>query len=211
MLKRNYNKDYFENALYKAESFSARDKARLETILQYKDSGNLLEIGCGEGYLLQLLDDYFAVNGVEVSEYAANLAEQTVGADKITLADVESQSLARNYYDVVVAFNILEHLSNPKMVLNKINQTLKPEGILLGSVPNNYGTFGGLVTRAFNLIDKTHTSTYKVPHWRQLFNQTGFIKVAEFGELPVSRNKSFYFNNSTWPYYSFNYMFVYRV
>lgn len=208
--KRSYNQDYFDNVFYREQSHSHRNLKRLKLIQQHKSSGTLLEIGCGQGFLLHELQPYFQVEGIEVSAYAAEYAKSHFDLN-VSQLDVQSSKLKRNRYDCVVAFNILEHLADPQTVVQTIHQSLKKDGVFIGSVPNNFGLLGSTVTAITNIVDKTHCSTYPPAVWQTMFVDAGFTSVLFFGENPVGRNRAYYNNHTLWPHTSLNLMFVCRV
>lgn len=207
--KTEYDESYFENVLYKAKPFSKRDYLRESLVREYKETGNLLEIGTAEGYLLKLLSENFNVMGIEYSEYAYEIAKKLVG-DKVKHGDVVKYELESEKYDVIVAFNILEHIKDPEELLSKLNKSMKKSGIIIGSMPNNQYLLGSFLTFLGNILDKTHISTLKINEWRELFKKAGFQKVAEFGEAVIDRDKSWYLRNTFWPFYAQNYVFVYK-
>lgn len=52
--------------------------------------------------------------------------------------DIHNINWEDNYFDVVVATEVLEHLHDPKLAINQINRILKPGGICILSVPFLY-------------------------------------------------------------------------
>lgn len=207
LIKKSYDKSYFENPLYQSYTNSPRDKKRLDVVLQHKQSGQLLEIGSAEGHFLHVAQQYFQVEGIEYSEYAAQKATALLHIP-ITCGDIQTIFLKQHAYDVIIVFNILEHLRNPAAVVQKLYTSLKKGGILVGSVPHNFGIIGNIWTRTTNIIDKTHISTLPMTTWKKLFLETGFEKISCFGEIPLGRNNSIYLTNPLWEHISFNLMFV---
>ncbi len=208
IFKKRYNADYFENFIYKAEPHSQRSQNRLKILLKFKNKGRLLEIGCGKGNFLQEAAKYFKIQGLELSPYASKQANQRPSLkNKIKTGDVEQASLPASQYDVVVAFNLLEHLSQPQTAINKLQQSLKKQGVLMGSVPNNFGPVGKIGTAIGNRIDQTHCSTYPPQIWRQYLDKN-FNKVVFFGEIPLGRNHNLYLHNRWWRYLAFNLVFI---
>ena len=110
-----------------------------------------------------------------------------------------------------LAFRILEHLKEPHLTVEKIYNSLRREGVIIGSVPNNFGLIGGFTTWFINtFIDKTHCSTYPPFYWSTLFKEAGFKKITFFGEVIFSRNLTKYVKRSFWKYVSHNLMFLCR-
>lgn len=176
-------------------------------LLQRKQGGQLLEIGCGKGGFLRLAEDHFQVEGLDISRHAIEAIRAHFG-ERVSVANLASDPLPANRYDVVVVFNILEHLNQPGQAIQKIARAIKHDGLVIGSVPNNFGLVGGLVTHIGNFIDRTHIATYPPHTWQQLFMQAGFTQIDFFGEIPMGRNRCTYLHHKLWPYFSLNLMFV---
>lgn len=207
IIKKEYDKNYFENGFYKEKPESQRNRNRLRELIRHKKSGKLLEVGSGEGNFLHEAQNQFDIEGIEFSEYATNNARIILG-DKVSRGNIQNVNLQSAYYDVIVVFNLLEHLREPMKIINKLSDALKEDGILIGSVPNNFGIIGGLVTALSNIFDKTHCSTYSPNIWYEYFTEVGFSEVSFFGEVTLGRNRSFYVKSKFWKFVSFNLMFV---
>lgn len=98
-------------------------------------NGHVLEIGCGEGYGLKILapesDSYTAVD-----KYATpvNSELQNVVFHQLTVPPLNI--FKDNFFDVVVSFQVIEHIKNDAFFLKEIHRVLKPDGILILSTPN---------------------------------------------------------------------------
>ncbi|MEI6122095.1 MAG: class I SAM-dependent methyltransferase [Bacteroidota bacterium] len=97
--------------------------------------GNVLEIGSGEGYGIKILaplsDTYFAVDKHETphDEGSANLNFLQMSVPP--LAGIEDNS-----FDVVVTFQVIEHIKDDQFFLQEIHRVLKQNGILILTTPN---------------------------------------------------------------------------
>lgn len=207
LIRKDYDREYFENALYRDSSESTRNINRLNTILPQKNTGKLLEIGCGRGEFLKLANKYFNVTGVDVSKYALETTDTSL-KHKVRHFDIEGDQPLTGQYDVIVAFNVLEHLANPTKAVKRIFQALQNNGLFVGSVPCNTGLLGSLHTALTNLFDKTHISTYTPGRWRALIRDTGFSQINFFGEIMFGRDNAMYLNGRFWKHLSFNLMFT---
>jgi SAM-dependent methyltransferase len=95
---------------------------------------SVLEVGCGTGnFLAWLQSKGLDVSGVEFAE-SANRVMYDGPLFVGRMEDIELQDAS---YDAVLLLNVIEHLSDPQMVLRKIRQALKPGGILLLRHPNS--------------------------------------------------------------------------
>jgi 2-polyprenyl-3-methyl-5-hydroxy-6-metoxy-1,4-benzoquinol methylase len=208
LIQDSYEKSYHENFLYRETEQSQRNQARLRLVLQQKSGGSLLEIGCGKGGFLRLAETYFSVEGMDISHYAIQAAEEHFH-QRVSVGDIEQRTLPHKNYDVIAVFNILEHLHQPKTAVQRLYRSLNDGGLLVGSVPNNFGLVGRSVTLLENFFDRTHVSTYPPAVWQSLFQEAGFRVVEFFGETTFGRNHSIYLHKKpAWPYMSFNLMFL---
>jgi SAM-dependent methyltransferase len=98
---------------------------------------SVLDIGCGDGALGAALKRRLscAVTGVTASEEESRRARAVL--DGVVQADVEAVSLASlGTFDVVVCSHILEHLRDPRSVLNRLRSNLTRNGMLVVALPN---------------------------------------------------------------------------
>ncbi len=186
-----------------------RNRIRFEELLNYKSSGTMLEIGCGNGGFVELARTHFVVECIDISPDVIDTVNN-IPHVKFHLADIETISLPQNRYDVVVLFNILEHLQNPPDVIGMIHSSLVKGGIVIGSVPNNFGVIGSLTTRVTNYVDKTHCSTFPIETWQDHFANHEFQEVNLFGEVTLTKDRSFYLSDGFWKHVSHNMVFVYQ-
>lgn len=92
--------------------------------------GRLLEIGSGQGILLQAAMRLgWKVEGNEISPLAARSVQRMTGAT-VHVGPIESIDLPAQRYDLVLCDNVFEHLSQPLQVLRKLKQALRPGGVL---------------------------------------------------------------------------------
>jgi 2-polyprenyl-3-methyl-5-hydroxy-6-metoxy-1,4-benzoquinol methylase len=148
-------------------------------IRSYRTGGRLLDIGCGRGRLLDLLQNTFDVTGLEVSAHACAEAAARVGPDRILRHDIESSPPAGKY-DIVVALNVMEHIPTPGKALTNIRQVMGDDGLLLFSVPNNTFGFGKIATMWMGFWDRTHCSALPRTAWRSLIAASKLRLVREY-------------------------------
>jgi SAM-dependent methyltransferase len=207
MPQSNFEKNYHEKFFYREANDSQRNQARLKLIQSRHSGGKLLEIGCGTGGLLRLADAHYEVEGIDISRHAVQTLRAQFG-ERVRAADIEISPLPAARYDLVVAFNILEHLRRPEKAAAKIFQALRPGGLLVGSVPYNAHLVGRLVTRIGNHFDRTHISTLPPDAWMRILKHAGFAEVQFFGEIPFGRNRCRYLTGDGWENLAFNLMFI---
>ena len=96
----------------------------------------VLEIGIGGegGIVLQLLHNN-EVHGLDVSDAAVNNCQRF--GISVTKANLDRERIPHDddSIDIVFAFEVFEHFSNPQHALEEIQRVLKPDGIFICSVP----------------------------------------------------------------------------
>ncbi|QTM08673.1 methyltransferase domain-containing protein [Brachyspira hyodysenteriae] len=94
---------------------------------KYKSSGNLLDVGCGTGYLMEIANSLgFDSYGLELSKFAADFISEHYGEDRICRGIIENCSW-NNMFDIIVMNDFLEHVEDPINTLNAAKKLLKKD------------------------------------------------------------------------------------
>jgi SAM-dependent methyltransferase len=113
-----------------------RWQERKATLGKFKQSGTLLDLGCSSGTFLECMrSESWKLFGVEMSVEEAKAAESRTGA-KVFVGVVPDAPFAPDSFDAITCFDVLEHLYNPRQVMAKVKEWLKPGGIFYVQVPN---------------------------------------------------------------------------
>lgn len=103
-------------------------------------SAGYLEIGCGTGFVLQMLRKQFPkwkIQATEVHAEGLTFARARVGAD-VVFSQIDARAVPfRDEFDVIGAFDVIEHIKEDDKVLDEIHSALKPRGFFLLSVPQH--------------------------------------------------------------------------
>jgi SAM-dependent methyltransferase len=96
--------------------------------------GNIIELGSGEGYGIQLLAP-LAKHYLAVDKFDTNISgHANVEFRKQLLPSLTG--IADNSFDFAVSFQVIEHIQDDKAFVSEIHRVLKPGGVLLLSTPN---------------------------------------------------------------------------
>jgi SAM-dependent methyltransferase len=118
------------------ENSPQRWRDRKAALAQHKTSGSLLDMGCSSGAFLQSLKGYgWDLYGIEMSVDAAQKARERSGAN-IFVGDILEAQFPPGSFDVITCFDVFEHVYEPRKVMNKVGEWLKPGGIFYILVPN---------------------------------------------------------------------------
>ncbi len=100
---------------------------------------NILDAGCGSGYgTVELANSSALVTGTDIAADAVRHASENYGAAGIRFlqASCEALPFAAGSFDLVVAFEVIEHLDRWQELLAEAKRVLKTAGVLLVSTPN---------------------------------------------------------------------------
>ena len=97
--------------------------------------GRILEVGCGTGHNLAMLGEFGKVDALELDEEARTLAEQRLGRAVHNAPLPELSGIDDAAYDLIGAFDVIEHIDDDSAALRSIAGKLKPGGKLVMTVP----------------------------------------------------------------------------
>jgi SAM-dependent methyltransferase len=111
-------------------------KRSARLIKRYRERGKLLDVGTGFGFFLgEMKNRGWEVEGIEISlkgrNFAREVLNQTVHPGPLT-----EIGFPEEMFDVVTAFYVIEHLSDPMAFLRECCRILKPRGFLLLRYPH---------------------------------------------------------------------------
>jgi SAM-dependent methyltransferase len=103
------------------------------------DGSSVLEIGCGRGALGEILSRSYDYVGIEPDAESFAAARARLG-DRVRR--VSDDQLPPGQFDLVCAFEVLEHIEDDEGALRRWQARVRPDGRLLVSVPANRRLFG---------------------------------------------------------------------
>ncbi|MGH2906240.1 MAG: methyltransferase domain-containing protein [Solirubrobacterales bacterium] len=129
----------FDPARMRGELIEAEHLARYRFAAQAAPGKRVLDAGCGWGYGANMLAAAGAqsVVGVEIAETIVEAAAAiAVDGVEIRRGDVTKLDFAENSFDLIVCFEVIEHVEKRGEVLAEFARVLAPGGLLLISSPN---------------------------------------------------------------------------
>jgi 2-polyprenyl-3-methyl-5-hydroxy-6-metoxy-1,4-benzoquinol methylase len=118
------------------ETATFRWRDRRAALIEHKQTGSLLDLGCSSGSFLEYLkNELWKLYGIEMSADCAKVAAEKSGA-QVFVGDIVQAPFPPESFDVITCFDVLEHLYEPRQVMAKVKKWLKPGGIFYVLVPN---------------------------------------------------------------------------
>lgn len=124
-----------DNALYQ-RTFKAYQ------IVSELISGDVLEIGCGEGYAIELIKSkVHSLTLIDKSKHSlANIKELHPDVKTINNKIPPLDQIDNDTFDFIISFQVIEHIKNYELYLQEIHRVLKPGGKAYISTPNKIHT-----------------------------------------------------------------------
>lgn len=173
-----------------------RRKRKLPALAEkYVQGGRIVDVGCGDGKWLAMLDGQFEPYGIEISPAQVTEARRKTKSNggKIVQGDAITglTSFPSDHFDGALMHAYLEHEIHPKAVLKEASRVLRPGGHLIVKVPN----FACLLRRLrgkywCGLRFPDHVSYFSPTTLQDLLNRCGFEMVQSrfVDHLPTSDN-----------------------
>jgi len=138
----------------------------------------LADLGCGQGQLLELLNQEFAKNkknlyGFDISSSFINKSKKSF--NNVFCLDLNENKLPFQDFDIIFALDIIEHLEFPLGFLKNTALVIKPNGLIIISTPNTGSLSYFLQGKNWYAFkDETHLHFYNRQQLAKLLSQTGF-------------------------------------
>jgi 2-polyprenyl-3-methyl-5-hydroxy-6-metoxy-1,4-benzoquinol methylase len=189
-------------AIYSAEYFRGRtaytdyeaDKAgtqhhfrhRIRLLRQYKPDGDLFEAGCAYGFFLEIAREHWNVRGIDISEAAIEYARNTLKLP-VEREDFESHPPKPDSYDVVAMWDVIEHLYDPMLAVQKSAEALRPGGILAITTADLDAYLPRIQKRGWRMIIPAHLYYFSRRSITHLLKNHG-LNVVHFSHVGYYRS-----------------------
>ena len=148
----------------------------------------LLEVGCGDGYVLKEIErkfpTAFTLTGIDISKTALRRAKNLCQA-RLIKADAQKIPINVNQIDITICSEVIEHLPDDIALLKEAHRILKPGSFLILTAPNFY-TFEHIIMRILGIKPTIsipeHLREYSYDELTSKIKRTGFT-ILEFQSI----------------------------
>ncbi len=155
---------------------------------QAKEAARVLDYGCGPGHFVgYLIKQGWRAEGVEIADDASAMAR----AEGLRVYDsMAAIPNGQGRYDVIVSLNVLEHVLEPMEVLIELRQALKPGGLVVIRVPNDFSPLQviaqkQLETEPWWIALPDHINYFDFESLERFMEAAGFDVVDRLGDFPM--------------------------
>jgi len=158
----------------------------LNETLVIDEEVKILEIGSGRGGLLNYLyHQGYDVKGVDINCSRVEESKRLYGNLPLTVVDSEVLPFADNSFDVVMSFDVFEHIPDSNNHLQEVKRVLKDQGVYLLQTPNKFTNvvFETIRWKSLTKWRQQHCSLHNYWETRRRFKENGFE--IQFYEISV--------------------------
>jgi SAM-dependent methyltransferase len=129
--------------------------SQLEGLLSEDVATDILDVGCGDGLMFEVLSRFGRVEGVEID--ASIVSETGPWADRIFVQPFDETFDVGRRYGLILMLDALEHIPDPGRSLRRAVELLDDDGVVIVTVP----AFNGLWTSHDDLNAHVARFTHK--------------------------------------------------
>ena len=144
--KMNKSKEFWDRASKNYDKTEERfeyihSKSRENTKKYLNGSNIVLDYGCGTGTTsCEIANRVKEIHAIDISSKMIEIAKRKAVASKVeninfSQTDIFDKRYKKESFDVILAFNMLHTVADPQVVLQKIYELLKPEGVFISVTP----------------------------------------------------------------------------
>lgn len=170
-----WEKEQKENSRIRFRDDQKKARVFLNKTKKEQLGGKILDIGCAMGHFLYWMAPYFSeLHGVEYSDF---IVKNKVSSNIQMVTSLFNQ-FPDDYFDVITAWEVLEHATNPFDIMQEVYRILKPGGKILLTIPNGQSlTLAFLKEKWYQAVAPEHLTFFSKQAIKSRLNTIGFKNI----------------------------------
>ena len=205
-LENHYKNKYFQDAHggYEKE-YSQDEKVWLSSVewlivkglSHFKSGGKVLDIGCGEGYLLnELAKNGYGIKGIDFSSFGIekNNPHLKNAFQEDNIFEYINSANDLYTYDCISLMHVIEHVVDPERLLYQIKDKMHDDAIFIIRFPNDNSKLHHYIEEKKDIDNHwwlsypEHISYFNAENMEVTLNEIGFTVVNKVSEHPIDFN-----------------------
>ncbi len=121
----------------------SRKKKNIREIFDSLEIKSVIDFGCGDGGLIDLINDKIQYTGVDISPKQIEYAKKHLQSLKrknaeVMQGDILNLKFKDNSFDAALVCDVVEHVLSPEKLFQEIKRVVKKNGYVVFSIPNEY-------------------------------------------------------------------------
>ncbi|AEG02346.1 class I SAM-dependent methyltransferase [Methylomonas methanica] len=154
-----------------------------------------LDVGAGEGFAMRYFSQSgWDVSGLDYSSYGCSVHNPAM-LEKLFIGDIgrsiDGLIAEGASFELISMDNLLEHVLDPLVILQKIHRLLADKGVLIIEVPNDFSTLQlellrlGRIDKPFWVVKPDHISYFNADGLRGLCDEAGYARFKLICDYPI--------------------------
>ncbi|MDE3236497.1 MAG: class I SAM-dependent methyltransferase [Bacteroidota bacterium] len=138
---------------------------------------SLLEVGTGSGFFITFMEMEFPnarLTGIEYDPRLVGLTQKKVRNAEIMQGNAESFSFENIKFDIIVSFQVIEHLYYPEKMIECVKESLREGGLFVFTTPNLSGLGATIMKDKWHGYREDHVSLKGYDDWKVMLEKHGF-------------------------------------
>ncbi len=133
-----YNASYTSIYTKKAEKKIRRAKKTVKRLSRLaKGKERWLDLGCSAGYILLAASQAgFEPYGLDIEPESIRYARKELGLKKVVVGELTEQKYPDSFFDVITAYDVIEHVPDLNIFVSEIRRILKRDGLIEIGTPD---------------------------------------------------------------------------
>jgi len=185
-----------------ANGYAIKNEVKLKALIKrfqpwYK-TGRILDVGCSAAFFMHLAQQHgWQADGVEIASWAADFSNRELGV-RVFCGPLEQAGFPDDTFDVVFSSHVLEHIADPRSLLQEMRRVLRPGGLHVSVVPTQFASPSWRLRKRFiGDPPPKHVSFFNKESFTRLFQEVGLdlvnaeynVELTRLYELSLDRER----------------------
>lgn len=142
---------------------------------------SILELGTGSGFFLLAAHESFSkarLSGIEFDDRLLEATQKRAPFAQTWQGNVETFQIPDEKFDVIVSFQVIEHLYKPESMVTQVRHHLRAGGLFIFTTPNLTGIGAKVMGSKWHGYREDHVSMKGANQWVDLLIAHGFTPVS---------------------------------
>ena len=175
-----------------ANGYAIKNETKLKALIKrfqpWHKTGRILDVGCSAAFFMHLAQQHgWQADGVEIASWAADFSNRELGV-RVFCGTLEQAEFPDDTFDVVFSSHVLEHIADPRSLLQEMRRVLRPGGLHVSVVPTQFASPSWRLRKRFiGDPPPKHVSFFNKDSFTSLIQEVGLDLVSAEYNVELTR------------------------